>query len=148
MLVGFFSVWYRDVYRFSKHLGDESSFGIRRPQPALCRWNRGLETRTWPSRLFVPAGFMPAERRFDDYGDGGSTFNASCQTRSPLARGQWGCDNKLRVHLVPKPSDHWHRASGADGLLSRQDAATAIRHDVGPRNYDLQSIGLRRTAKP
>ena len=59
---------------------------------------------------------MPAERRFDDYGDGGSTFNASCQTGSPLARGQWGCDNKLRVHLVPKPSDHWHKASGADGL--------------------------------
>ena len=53
---------------FSKHVADESSFGIRRPQPALCRWNRGLETRTWPSRLFVPAGFMPAERRFDDYG--------------------------------------------------------------------------------
>ncbi len=32
--------------------------------------------------------------------------------------------------------------------LSRQDAATAIRQDVGPHNCDLQSIGLRQTAKP
>ena len=82
---------------FSKHVADESSFGIRRPQPALCRWNRGLETRTWPSRPFVPASFMPAERRFDDYGDGRSTA-----TR------------------VVKPAVHWHEASGAVMLISRR----------------------------
>jgi len=32
--------------------------------------------------------------------------------------------------------------------LSRQDAATAIRHDVATRESVLQSIGLRRAAKP
>ena len=31
---------------------------------------------------------------------------------------------------------------------SRQDAASVIRHDIGPRKCDLQSIGLRREAKP
>jgi len=41
---------------FSKHVANESSFGIPRPQPALCRWNRGLETRTsHPTHWSPPA---------------------------------------------------------------------------------------------
>ena len=69
------------------------------------------------SCLFVAAGFMPAERGFDDY-----TATVDLQSTRVLKPAvHWheasgAVTTSFGSCLVPKPSDHWHRASGADGL--------------------------------